>query len=175
MIPLTSIDWFIVALVSLGMARGFTIGGVRQLLGLVGFVAAVVVGISAMESMGRLVAESLKLSPRVGPLLGFLVVFMAVLLCVWLIIQATEALLGAVKLSLFNRLLGMLIGGVKAVLLLSLLFLVLQALNWPKANARRASLLYEPVATVLPTAWDFVAARAPEAQRLVERFSALKD
>jgi membrane protein required for colicin V production len=170
---LTPIDWFIVALTGLGMARGFVTGGVRQLLGLVGVVAAVVVGISAMESVGRLIAESLKLSPRVGPLLGFGAVFIAVQLVVWLIIQATEALLGAVKLSLFNRLLGLLVGGLKAVLLLSLLFLILHVFDWPKAATRKASLLYEPVATVLPATWDFVAARAPEARRLVERFAVL--
>ena len=175
MMALTPLDWFILALVGLGMARGFMTGGVRQVTSVVGFVLAVVVGISAMEPVGRVVVESLGLSPRVGPLIGFMLVFLAVQVGVWLVIRATEALLGAIKLSLLNRLLGALVGGFKAVLLLSLLFLVLRVFDLPGPDARRASPLYAPVAELLPAAWDFVVARAPEARKLVDRFSGLEE
>lgn len=174
MMGLTALDWFILALIGWGMVRGVATGGVRQMASIVGFALAVVVGISAMEPVGRLVADSLGLSPRVGPLIGFMLVFLVVQVGVWLTMQATEALLGAIKLSVLNRLLGALVGGVKAVLLLSLLFLVLRAFDLPSPDARRASPLYASVAAVLPAAWDFVVARAPEARKLVERFSGLE-
>ncbi len=175
MTALTPLDWFMLVLIGLGMVRGFATGGVRQVASIVGFVLALVVGISAMEPVGKLVVTSLSLSPRVGPLVGFMLVFLAVQVGVWLAIRATEALLGAIKLSLLNRLLGALVGGFKAVLLLSLLFLVLRVFDLPGPAARRASPLYEPVAAVVPATWDFVVARAPEARKLVERFSGLDD
>ncbi len=172
---LTPLDWFILVLVGLGIARGFMTGGVRQVASIVGFVLAIVAGISAMEPVGRVAVESLDLSPRVGPLIGFMLVFLVVQVSVWLVIQATEALLGAIKLSLLNRLLGALVGGFKAVLLLSLLFLVLRVFDWPSQATRHASPLYVPVAEVLPAAWDFVVARAPEARKLVDRFSKMEE
>jgi len=67
------------------------------------------------------------------------------------------------------------VGGFKAVLLLSLLFLVLRVFDLPGPDARRASPLYAPVAELLPAAWDFVVARAPEARKLVDRFSGLEE
>lgn len=172
---LTSLDGFMLVVIGLGMVRGFITGGVRQVASIVGFVVAVVVGISAMDLVGRLVAESLGLSLRVGPLVGFMLVFLAVQVGVWLVNRTTEALLGAINLSLLNRLLGALVGGCKVVLLLSLLFLVLRGFDLPSPAARRASSLYEPVAEVLPAAWDFVAARAPEARKLADRFSGLEE
>ena len=170
---MTTLDLIIVAALAVGMARGVWTGVIRQVTGLIGLLLAFVLAVRLMTPVGALVADSIGVSPRVAPIVGFVLVFLVVQIAVVAIARATERLVGVLRLGFVNRLAGGAFGAFKAALLLSVLFLVLAPLSLPDGEARASSVLYEPVAGVLPTAWDTVADHWPRVQHLAERFGEL--
>lgn len=167
------LDLFIAALLAAGLVRGAATGALRQVAGVASFVVGFLVAVRLMHPAGALVAASLDLSPRLAPLVGFGLVFGVVQLVAFALVRLSEGLLSAVRLTAVNRAVGGMLGAFKAALLLSVLFLLLGVLDVPGASSRSASLLYRPVASVLPAAWNYVAARAPDADPLGRRFRAV--
>lgn len=167
---MNTLDIVIVLVLAAGVARGFSTGVIRQVASFVGFILAFILSVKLMEPVGTLVVESLGLSARVAPVLGFIVVFLAIQAGLFFVVRLVETLVGALRLTAVNRLLGGLLGALKAALVLSVLFLVLGVFGVPEEQTRADSSFYAPVAAVLPQAWDFVSARLPEVQKLSERF-----
>lgn len=163
---MNALDILILLVLAGGMVRGFSTGIVRQVASVVGFVLAFILSVKLMDPVGALVVDSLGLSARTAPVVGFAVVFLAIQALLFLVIRMVEALVGALKLTAVNRVLGGAVGVFKAALVLSVLFLVLGYLGIPEKQAKVGSAFYQPVAMVLPQAWDYVAAKLPEVKRL---------
>lgn len=167
---LNVIDIIILLAVAGGIARGFTVGAVRQLTSLVGVVAAFALAVQLMRRVGDLAVQSLGIADAAAPVLGFLIVFLAVQAIFYFIGRLVEHLLDALSLTIVNRLFGSAVGGFKAALLLSVAFLVLTEINFPSPEQRQQSALYRPVAQVLPETWDVAAQHVPDLKRLSEQF-----
>lgn len=164
------LDWIILLVLAAGLVRGFTTGMVRQAISLVGQILAFLLAVQLMRPVGELVTESLGVSATLGPLLGFVTVFLAIQIVVYAIEKIVESIVGALKLGGVNRLLGGAFGAFKAAVVLSVAFLVVDFFDLPDSETRDTSTLYEPVAAVLPGAWDFVSERVPQVERLSEKF-----
>lgn len=147
---LTVLDWFILAILFGGLIRGYLVGAVRQAAGLLGLVAALLFSVEFMGAVGALIVTSLGLSESVAPLAGFTVLFLGVYLLFLALGRLLEQLFETLSLSFLNRAAGGAVGGLKAALLLSLLFLVLGGLELPEQETRNDSTLYRPVARLLP-------------------------
>ncbi len=167
---MSTLDLLILAVLAVGLVRGFATGVIRQVASLVGMVAAFVLGVQLMKPVGGLIVGSLGVSPAIAPLLGFLLVFVVVQVGVFAAGRFVETLVGALRLTVFNRAAGGALGAFKAALALSVGFLVLGYVNMPAEATQRDSALYAPVATVLPTAWNYVSDRLPAAESLSEKF-----
>jgi membrane protein required for colicin V production len=102
----------------------------------------------------------------VGPLLGFAVVFGGVQLAFFALARLVESLVGAMRLTAVNRMAGGLLGGFKAALLLSVLFVLMARAELPGPEARQQSQLYEPVTQVLPRTWAAAAEHTSQLGRL---------
>lgn len=168
---MTLLDILIFLVLGVGLLRGVTTGVIRQVASIVGLVVAFVVALELMQPVGALVSDGLGVSEGVAPLLGFLLVFVGIEVVVFVSVRLLEALVGVLKLTLLNRALGGVFGTVKTAIFLSVVFLVLNAFNVLDAQARRSSVLYDPVASLLPATWDYVAEWMPEVERLSEQFS----
>lgn len=164
------IDLIIVLVVAGGIVRGFTVGAVRQVTSLVGVVAAFAMAVQLMQRVGDLIVQSLGIAEAAAPVLGFIVVFLAVQAVFYFIGRLVEYLLDALFLSTVNRLLGSAVGALKAALLLSVAFLVLTEINYPSTSLKQGSLLYEPVAQVLPKTWAVASEHVPDLKALSEQF-----
>lgn len=165
---MNTLDLLIIAVLAGGMIRGVSTGVIRQVAGFVGFILAIILSAKLMDPVGGLVAASLGLSPRIAPVAGFVVVFLAIEVGLFVLIRTVEAIVGALRLSALNRVLGGALGVLKAALFLSILFLFLGYLDVPAGDTKAESALYRPVATVLPQAWDAVGDLLPELRRLAE-------
>ena len=168
--PLALLDWFILLVLAGGLLRGFMVGAVRQVASIAGLVAALLLSVQLMHPVGALVVSSLGLSPAVGPVVGFVVIFIGTQLVFFGVSRLVEGLLETLSLSLVNRAAGGALGGLKAALLLSVLFLVLSGLQMPSEQVREDSVLYAPVARALPQTLEVAAPYLPAADRAADLF-----
>ena len=166
---LTVLDWFILAILLGGLIRGYLVGAVRQVAGLLGLVAALLFSVEFMGSVGALIVASLGLAESVAPLAGFTVLFLGVYLLFLALARLLEQLFETLSLSPLNRAAGGAVGGIKAALLLSLLFLVLGGLELPEQETRNDSALYRPVAQLLPRTIEATEAWFPAAKRAADQ------
>jgi membrane protein required for colicin V production len=169
--PLALLDWFILLVLAGGLLRGFMVGAVRQVASIAGLVAALLLSVQLMHPVGALVVSSLGLSAAVAPLAGFVVIFIGTYLLFFALSRLVEGLLETLSLSLVNRAAGGALGGVKAALLLSVLFLVLSGLQVPDPKVRQESVLYTPMARALPQTLEAAAPYLPAADRAADLFN----
>jgi membrane protein required for colicin V production len=167
---MTAIDILILVIIAGGLGRGFMVGAVRQVTGLIGVVLAFALAVQLMRPAGEALVASLGLAPSLVPVLGFITVFAVVQIVFFLLGQVVEQVIDALSLSPVNRLLGSLVGGFKAALLLSVAFLLFSHINIPAEQTRNQSMLYAPVAQVLPRTWAFAEEHVPSLKSLSEEF-----
>lgn len=167
---LAALDWFILVVLAGGLIRGFMVGAVRQVATLIGLVVAFFLSVQLMHPVGALIVSSLGLSEAVGPIAGFIVIFVGVQLLFLALSRLLERVLETLSLSLINRAAGGALGGFKAALLLSVLFLVLAGLEMPSDPVRERSVLYSPVAQALPKTLEATSPYLPAAKRASETF-----
>ncbi|MFB6098516.1 MAG: CvpA family protein [Salinibacter sp.] len=166
---LSALDWFILIILLGGLIRGYTVGAVRQIGSLVGLVAALLVSVEFMESVGGMVVASIGLSESLAPLAGFTVLFVGVYLLFVILSRLVEQVFESLSLSFVNRAAGGAVGSLKAALLLSLLFLVLGGLEMPDKQTRRQSAFYRPVARLLPQAIEVTERWFPAAKKAADQ------
>lgn len=153
---MNAIDLIIVLAVGVGLLRGLFTGAVRQILSIVGLVAAVLLALQFATLVGEEVTGFFDWSAEYSTPLGFVVVFILVQTVAFILAHLLEGVFKALKLSFLNRAAGGIVGGFKAVLVLSAVFFVLNFADYPEDSMRQESRLYTHVATVLPFAWDML-------------------
>ncbi len=168
--PLSVLDGFILIVLAGGLLRGVMVGAVRQVTSLVGLLVAFLFALQFMRPIGELIAVAFNLGDTVGLIAGFVVVFVGVQLIFVLLARLIEQVMETLSLTLVNRAAGGAVGGFKAVLLLSLLFLVLATMNVPSEKTRERSRLYEPVAQALPQTVEVTAGWLPAAKRMSDEW-----
>jgi len=165
---LTVLDWLIIVILVGGLLRGFSVGAVRQVASLVGLVVAFLVSVEFMGMVGNMIVESLKLSESLAPLVGFTALFLGVYLLFLVISRFLEQVLASLSLSALDRVAGGAVGGFKAALLLSLLFLALTGIEVPSEKTKKKSTLYRPVAQLLPRTIEATEKWFPAAERAAD-------
>lgn len=165
------LDGFILLVLVGGAVSGFHAGLIKQVTSLLGMILAFLLGMKFMEPVGTLAAGSMGFSPALIPVVGFILVFLLVQLVVFALTKLIEAVLGALQLTLVNRVAGGAVGLFKSALVLSVLFLALGYLSVPGAQSRATSALYQPIWSVVPRTWEFAATQIPALGRLSDRFT----
>lgn len=175
---MTGLDWFLAAVMGLGLWRGVRTGALMQVVGTLGWVAGFVVATALMAPVGEVVAASLGVSPRTGPVLGFVVAFGAVLAGVTLTARALRRTLEAIKLGGLDTAAGGAVGALRAAFGLSVMLVATSFSPLPGGGpllldeeTREASVLYEPVEAIAPEVWGVAREVTPGLQRaLVDKF-----
>lgn len=168
---LATLDWFILIVLAGGLIRGFMVGAVRQITSLAGLALAFLLSVQFMHPVGGLVVSTFGFSEAMGPIIGFIVIFVGVQLLFMVLSRLLEQVLETLSLTLVNRAAGGALGGFKAALLLSVLFLVLSGVNMPSEDTRQQSVLYGPVAKALPKTLEAASPYVPAAKRASDTFS----
>lgn len=166
---LQTLDIVILLALALGLVRGLMTGAVRQVISLIGILISVVLAVELMDDVGRYLGDVLGITGPLQPLAGLLTVFLILQVVFFFVIRAVEKVIHTLRLSVVNRMLGGAVGVVKAMLVLSLIFIGLAYVEIPGDESREQSALYTPVASSLPAAWDFVATQLPRVQSLSEK------
>ena len=166
----TALDWFILVVLAGGLVRGLVVGAVRQITSLAGLVVAFLFSVQLMYPVGELLVQSLGLAAEMAPVVGFVALFVGIQVVFFALSRLLEQVLETLSLTLVNRAAGGALGGVKAALLLSVLFFILSSMKVPSPETKRESMLYGPVVSALPYAMDVASEYVPAARRASETF-----
>jgi len=137
-ILLVPVAWFGIK----GLIRGLAM----ELTSLLGLICAIYISLHFSGFAAGLLTDTFHLSGRFIPIASFIVTFLVVLIVFWITGKAITKMFEAAELGFFNRFLGLVFGVVKAVVLVSLLFFVILAID-PNKNMvsdedRNASVFY---------------------------------
>ena len=104
---------------------GWRSGFVSQLLGLVG----IILGIILSLRYGAAVGEMFNIDPKFSVVAGFLITFVAVLIAATILARLISKVLSFIGLGWVNTLLGIALSVIKGLLVLSMLYAAIFALN----------------------------------------------
>ena len=148
-----------------GLYRGITKGFIIQLASLVALGLGIFAAIKLSDKVAAMIKENVEASTSWLPLIAFAVVFITTVVLVFLLANFLEKVLKLAALGWLNKLMGAIFGLAKYLLLLSGVLFLLQisekhfSLIPPKI--KEGSLLYQPVAKIIPAAMRFGAFSFP--------------
>ena len=150
------IDIIIAILVLLASIKGFSRGFIKELVSVVSLVLGIYLAVKFSGLVEEYLIENLKDYKEFVSIISFVIVFLIVFLSLKLAGIVISKLAKQLQLNFLNKLLGMLFGSIKALLIISIILFELQHLGetfgvvFPKKQIEK-SLLYKPVVNLIPT------------------------
>ncbi len=180
--PVNLLD-IILAVPLIAMAiKGLKNGFVHEVFSLLGQIIAIFLAFTYMDVVGNIIIGFLGISNAWIPLLGFVALYLVIIILVNLLIKVLNAMIKFVYLSNLNMIAGAIFSTFKAVLVISVIFLLFRAFDLPNDQTRESSLLYRYIAPVAPVTYNVVAnvypgvtSFAEEAGTYIDRFSPFSD
>jgi membrane protein required for colicin V production len=154
------IDLVIVILLGLSVITGFTNGFVKEVASL----AALILGIWGAVKFSTFTAAKLyewfDMSGQYVGIIAFLVTFLIIVVIIHFIGVLADKFIDAISLGFLNRILGMVFGLLKSVLILSVIFVILNALDarhpfLPKEKIEQ-SRFYNPISDIAPAIFPVI-------------------
>jgi membrane protein required for colicin V production len=154
------IDIIIIVALVLGMIRGFINGLVKEVASL----AALILGIWGAIRFSSFTAAKLydyfDMSGKYVGIISFIITFAVIVIIIHFIGMLVDRLVDAVALGFINRLLGIVFGLFKSVLIMSVIFVVLNAIDarrpfLPKEKIEK-SFLYNPISDIAPALFPII-------------------
>ena len=162
------IDFVIMLVLGLGVARGIMAGGIDQVISLV----SVIISLSVVGSFWRDVEKILSnidgIPDQFLPLVSILVVFLIVQLIFFVLAMILKSAIKKLKLNFLDKTLGGIVGGIKAVLVVSLVLFAVRFVNLPDEGTRQQSMFYDVIYPIMPAAIDLVMDNAPDMSEIDE-------
>jgi membrane protein required for colicin V production len=164
----SSIDIFLIAGLAIGGFLGYRGGPVKKLFNLLMFLLAVVLAAKFMQPVGSFFSDSGVLSETGGLVAGFTLVMLAVMIpAIFLYRKFGKTGIGKSTTSM----LGVFLGIVEGALIISFILLGLKIFDTPDEETRRESLLYKPMANIVPKTFDLLESYFPGASGLKEEMT----
>jgi membrane protein required for colicin V production len=154
------IDLIIVVILILSMVMGFINGFVKEVVSL----AALIFGIWGAIKLSGFTAEKLydyfNLTGHYVGIISFLITFGIIVVIIHFIGVIADNIINAISLGFVNRLLGIVFGLIKSVLILSVFLTVLNAIDartpyLPKERIKE-SVFFNPIAAIAPAIFPII-------------------
>jgi membrane protein required for colicin V production len=154
------IDLVIVILLGLSVISGFTNGFVKEVASL----AALILGIWGAIKFSTFTAAKLydwfDMSGQYVGIIAFLVTFLVIVVVIHFIGILADRFIDAISLGFLNRILGMVFGLLKSILIMSVIFVILNALDarrpfLPKEKIEQ-SRFYNPISDIAPAIFPII-------------------
>ena len=154
------IDIIIIIILAIAMIRGFINGFVREIASL----AALILGIWGAIKFSSFTAARLydyfDMTGKYVGIIAFVITFIIIVIIIHFIGMLVDKLMEAVALGFINKLLGIGFGLLKSVLIMSVVFVVLNAIDehrpfLPKEKIQ-GSMLYNPVSDIAPAIFPII-------------------
>jgi len=154
------IDFIIIILLVFGLARGFINGFIKELASLL----ALILGIWGAIKFSSFTAERLydyfDMTGKYVGIIAFLVTFVIIVIIVHFIGLLIDKFADKVSLGFLNSVLGLVFGVFKSALILSVIFVVLNAIDAKHHFLPRETIensrLYNPIADIAPAIFPII-------------------
>lgn len=157
-------DLIVLAPVAFFAFKGYQSGLVKEILSLVGIGLAVFLSINYLEPFSQFAKDLLGLQKEYNSFVFGSLLFVLVLIATNLLTYIIGKFLSAIKLTLVNKLLGLLFGGLKAGLIVSAVLLLLAGFGYPNQETQKGSVAYPYLIQLAPAVYNAVALVYPGAE-----------
>ena len=154
------IDFIIIILLVLGLARGFIDGFIKELASL----AALILGIWGAIRFSTFTAAKLydyfDMTGRYVGIIAFIITFILIVILIHFVGLVVDKFVDSISLGFLNRLLGIFFGLFKTALILSVIFVVLNAIDakhpfLPKEKIEQSK-FFNPIADIAPALFPII-------------------
>ncbi len=162
------VDIVILVFAGLMMILGFRKGLIISLASLVALILGIYAAVYFSHFAGELLRTTFDISSTYLPMISFAVTFLAVLIGVLLIGKVIEKLVDVVGMGFLNHLAGALMGLIKSILILSVIFFIITIADPNQklitSTVKEKSIFYKDIASVFPTImkWTGTELKVPE-------------
>jgi membrane protein required for colicin V production len=154
------IDLIIIIILGISLVRGFTDGFVREVASLAALILGIWGAIKFSDFTAMKLYEWFDMSGQYVGIISFLVTFGVIVVLIHFVGIVVDKMVDAVSLGFLNRILGIVFGFFKSVLILSVFFVILNAIDvrrpfLPKEKIEE-SMFYNPISDIAPALFPII-------------------
>jgi membrane protein required for colicin V production len=154
------IDLIIVILLILSIISGFTNGLVKEVASLAGLILGIWGAVKFSTFTAAKLYDWFDMTGQYVGIISFLVTFGIIVVIIHFIGVLADKMVDAVSLGFLNRLLGIVFGVIKSVLILSVIFMILNTLDGKRHFLPREkieqSVFYNPISDIAPAIFPII-------------------
>lgn len=162
------IDLVIIVTLLVGFILGFKDGFVRKLIGIIGFILAIVLASLFKYELGKMIEYVFGIENYLSEIMGAIVIFFGVIL-VFTLLKRIIHPFDKVN-NLINQLIGGAVGIIQLLFFLSAVFLLLNVFDVPAKSVKESSALYNITYKVIPTTIDFISSYTPNPKKMIKEY-----
>jgi len=165
---LNAIDLIIIITVLVGFILGFKDGFIRKLIGLIGFVLAIILAALIKDDLGKMIDYAFGIEIYLAQIIGGITIFFGVILIFTLLKRVIHPF-DKVN-NLINQVVGGVVGIFQLLYFLSAVFLLLNIFDIPGKSVKESSAFYNITYKVIPVTIDFLTNYTPETKKIINDF-----
>jgi len=154
------IDFIIIILLVFGIMRGYSEGLVKELASLLALIVGIWGAIKFSSFTAAKLYDYFDMTGKFVGIIAFLITFIAIVILIHFISILVDKFVDSISLGFINRLLGVFFGVFKTALILSIIFVVLNALDAKRPFLPREKIeqskLYNPIADIAPALFPII-------------------
>ena len=167
------LDILIIAGVIIGFILGFKDGFIRKLVGLIGFILAVVAAVFFAGKLGLFIESLFRIEYYLAEIIGGIFIFISIM-TLFVFLKRVVHPFDKVN-NLINQIVGGIVGALQILFFLSAIFIVLNIFDLPDNKTKKESLLYTPTLNVIHYTIQYISYYTPEPRKLIEDYINEKD
>lgn len=167
------LDALIILGIVIGFILGFKDGFIRKLIGIIGFVFAVVAAVFFAGKLGLLIESLFRIEYYLAEIIGGLIIFISIF-TIFVILKRVVHPFDKVN-NLINQIVGGIIGSIQILYFLSAIFIIVNVFDLPDKNTRKQSLFYNSTFNVIPFTIQYLSYYTPQPRKLIEDYINEKD
>lgn len=170
---MTLLDALIIIGILIGFILGFKDGFIRKLVGIAGFVVAVILAVFFAGSLGVMIENAFGIEYYLSEIIGGLVIFFGVLLIFTLLKRVVHPF-DKVN-NLINQIVGGVVGSIQILYFLSAIFVIVNVFNLPEKETRNNSIFYYSTYRLIPLTIEYLSNYTPQPRKIIEQYINEKD
>jgi len=167
------LDILILVSVIVGFILGFKDGFIRKLVGLAGFILAVIAAVFFAGKLGKLIESLFGIEYYLAEIIGGLIIFFSIL-ALFMFLKRVVHPFDKVN-NLLNQIVGGIVGSIQILYFLSAIFIIVNVFNLPNKQTREQSLFYKLTYQVIPLTIEYLSNYTPQPRKLIEEYINEKD
>jgi len=167
------LDVLIIICVIIGFILGFKDGFIRKLVGIIGFILAVVAAVFFAGKLGLLIESLFRIEYYLAEIIGGLIIFFSII-TLFMFLKRVVHPFDKVN-NLINQIVGGVVGSIQILYFLSAIFIVVNVFDLPEKNTRQNSIFYDFTHKVIPLTIEYLSHYTPQPRKLIEDYINEKD